>query len=285
MFVISNERNEVLELIDFLKNNVTYLKGYNNISYDSQLLEFIQRHKFVTAKNLYEFSQTVIDSELPIYYQTQIYNVDIYRILHLNNKNRMVGLKWCEYMLDWHNLEDMPHHHSKDLTIEEQIDTINYCFNDVDATDFIFQKNEKELDIRRKLTNMFNIDFTNASYSKIGSELLLNLYCKETNKDPQTVKKLRTPRDKIYLKDILVDYIKFDSEAFSRVLENVKKTVIIPNDKDSTFSYSTTHKSFQFDYGLGGIHGSLSNTIIEADDYFVIRDADVALNNGASKTP
>jgi len=33
---------------------------------------------------------------------------------------------------------------------------------------------------------------------------------------------------------------------------------------------------FRFDFGTGGIHGSLDNTIIESDDVFVIMDADVA---------
>lgn len=90
VFEISEWRNDWEVLNHFLKTEVEALKGYNNISFDNQIIEYIWNSE-KTAEQISAFSQKVIDSKYPIYNTSHLFNLDIYKILHLDNKNRMVG--------------------------------------------------------------------------------------------------------------------------------------------------------------------------------------------------
>lgn len=176
-------------------------------------------------------------------------------------------------MTDWPNVEDMPFNHNNSVVTDDQADLIiEYCINDVSSTEHLVKMNFKEIDLRVNLSDKYGIDFMNASNSKIGSELLLHLYCKKTNKNPSVVRTMRTERSSINCRDLIFPYIRFDSEPFQSVL-NVFNELIIRSSID--FSHSLLINGFKLDYGLGGIHGSLENSIIEATDDEIILDIDV----------
>lgn len=288
IFEISFRKNDIKELLKFLKEECLGLIGYNNLAFDSQIIQYIwYNSKNITAKEISKFAQKVILSKWPIYSEKQILisNLDIYKILHLDNKNRMVSLKWCQFMIDWPNVEDMPIHHTKSINTDEESEMIiSYCINDVQSTKALVEKYFKEIELRIKLSQKYQMNLMNASNSKIGSELMLKLYCKRTNKDPQEVRKMRTERSSIDCNTIIFPYIKFAQKPFQDVLEVFKNLKIEPNKeqeeenktKKKKHITTTIYKGFQYDYGLGGIHGSLLNTIIEAKDDWVIIDADVA---------
>ncbi len=277
LFEISFRHNNCEQLKLFLQKNVKGLKGYNNVHYDSQLIQYIQNSKLtITADELYKFSQKIIDAEFPPYpsWKLNIPNLDIFKILHLDNKNRRVGLKWCEYMIDWHNIEDMPHHHESLVQSDEIADEIiSYCWNDVLATNELFIKYNKEVELRKDITRKYGINLMNASNSRIGSELLLKLYCNSTNRDIREVRKLKTHRSNIAVKDILFPYIKFKTVEFNNVLDYFKQLVINSGDK---IDAATTIKGIDYVYGLGGIHASISNKIVIAEDDELIIDCDVS---------
>ncbi len=273
IFEISNRKNDYEPLYMFLRTEVNALKGYNNLNFDSQIIEYIWDIER-TAYEICNFAQKTIDSEYPTYpdYKLKIFNLDIFRILHLDNKNRRVGLKWCQYMIDWDNIEDMPFYRA--VASEKEADQIiQYCINDVLSTEHLFNINRKEIELRINLGAKYNMNFLNASNSKIGSELMLKLYCNRTNRNPYEVRRLRTERDVIKLKEIIFPYIKFDSDEFSGLLRWFKDRVLFPQEKiEKSFNY----KGFQFDYGLGGIHGSVHNKIVTIEDDEMLIDADVA---------
>lgn len=175
-------------------------------------------------------------------------------------------------MTDWPTIEDMPFYRAVQNR-EEADSIIKYCINDVNATEHLFNINKKEIELRINLSNKYNVNFLNASNSKIGSELMLKLYCEKTGRNSYDVRRLRTKRDKIYLKDIIFPYITFESDEFSGLLAWFKDKVVNNYDK---IEKSVTFKGFQFDYGLGGIHGSVSNQIITIEEDEVLKDADVA---------
>lgn len=277
IFEISYRKNDIKELIEFLKHECQGLIGYNNISFDSQIIQYIwYKQQIITAEQIAQFAQKVINSQWPIFKEEDLIipNLDIYKILHLDNKNRMVGLKWCQFMTDWPNVEDMPFNHNNKVVTDDQANLIiDYCINDVASTEYLVKKNEKEIELRIKLSEKYNINFMNCSNSKIGSELMLKLYCERTGKNPSVIRTMRTQRPFINCRDVIFPYIKFDCRAFQSVLDTYSEL----NIKGFTeFAYSVIHKNFKFDYGLGGIHGSLENTIINTEDDWLIIDADVA---------
>lgn len=273
IFEISSYRDDYDALMAFLKTEVMALRGFNNIEFDAQVIEYIWNKKR-SVEEIYSFVETLIDSDKKPYNSNKfhIFNLDIYKILHLDNKNRRVGLKWCQFMIDWHNIEDMPFHKAIENREEAEL-IIQYCINDVLSTEELFNKNKKEISLRVDISNKYNLNFYNASNSKIGSDLILDLYCKQVNLNKYDVRNMKTPRDVIRFSEIIFPYIEFKSTEFNMLLSQLKKESIKKGDK---FVKSVKYKGFQFDYGLGGIHGSLTETIIKSDDEYIIIDADVA---------
>jgi len=269
--------------LDFLSTEVDGLVGYNNLDFDSQIIQHIYQKKQLSANDIHLYANKVINSTWPIYKEPDLIipNLDIYRILHLNNKNRMVGLKWCQFMTDWPNVEDMPFNHNNSVNTDDQADLIiDYCINDVKSTEHLVKLHKKEIDLRISLTNKYGINFMNSSNSSIGSELMLQLYCKQTGQIPDIVRKKRTNRRSIDCRTIIFPYITFNHTAFQSVLETFRKlTVYEKTENDSEKQKhicSVVYKGIRYDYGLGGIHGSLEDTIVSTDDDYIIIDADVA---------
>lgn len=155
IFEISYRKNESEQLIKFLQEECLGLIGYNNMAFDSQIIQYIwYNRKNITAQEIARFAQKVIESKWPIFKEKDLVipNLDIYKILHLDNKNRMVGLKWCQFMIDWPNVEDMPFNHNNKVVTEDQANSIiSYCINDVASTAYLVEKYMKEVDLRLNL--------------------------------------------------------------------------------------------------------------------------------------
>jgi hypothetical protein len=174
-------------------------------------------------------------------------------------------------MMDLENIEDMPSQ-GESNNWEEMV--FSYNTNDVIATKELYKRTLPMIELRKNLSSMYKLNLLNASNTKIGSELLLDLYCKKTNKYKKDVRSLRTFRKKIIVKDIIFPYIKFKSKEFNNLLDRFNKIEIESTTK--TEEISQFYKGFEFVYGKGGIHGSLTNIIAESDEDFIIIDADVS---------
>ena len=62
------------------------------------------------------------------------------------------SLKWIEYTMDWNNILDMPIEHDTEITTQEEIDMIiEYCINDVEATEEIYNKSKSLIALRLDL--------------------------------------------------------------------------------------------------------------------------------------
>ncbi|MCK5601589.1 hypothetical protein KAR91_06970, partial [Candidatus Pacearchaeota archaeon] len=84
----------------------------------------------------------------------------------------------------------------------------------------------------------------------------------------------QTPREDIPVKDILFPYIQFEHKEFNRVLEWFRGHTIVNTKGD--LDLSCTINNFEFIFGSGGIHGSVSSQIVQSDDINTIIDIDVA---------
>lgn len=275
VFYIYKDVDQRNELISFLRTEVAALVGFNCLSYDSQLLEFLFRNPGATTFELRNYSDLIVNTEdrrvdVPEW-RLSIPHLDLYKIHHFDNKNRRTGLKWCEFMMDLENIEDLPSDGVGDNWLDM---TLAYNLNDVIATKELYNRSKKLIELRSELSAMYGLNFRNASNSKIGSELALHLYCKATGKFKNDVRAMRTVRNEVVVKDIIFPYINFKSNEFNNVLKRFNDTVVVNTKGDIEFS--VTYKHFQFDYGAGGIHGSLHNAKVEANDEYMIIDADVA---------
>lgn len=292
VFIIHESRNDLKDLIDFLSNNKKNNEwhiGFNNLSFDSQIIQHIIKNivklRIMTTSEvvsfIYDKAQETIQksnaNEFAVFpeWRLSIQQIDVFKINHWDNANKRTSLKWCEFSMDWDNVQEMPIHHTTEIYNQEEIDiVVNYCLNDVMATKKILYLSKPLLDVRTRIKNKYGLKCYNYSNTKLGSELLLKLYCDATGKEPKEVKQYRTVRPGIKMSDILFPYLKFKSlelDGFHQML----KTKVINNTKKD-FTYTLNWRGNTFYYGAGGIHQCIATGIYKADDRFIIKDLDVA---------
>ena len=292
VFVVTELRNDFVQFVDFLlenKKNREWHVSFNGISFDSQITEFVIRNcdrllKLSAAEIAYEIykqAQKTIDlskrkqrAEFPEW-KLSIQQVDVFKMNHWDNANKSSSLKWVEFSMDWPNVQDMPIHHATPVYTQEDLDMIiGYCGNDVKATKQAMYYSKPLVNVRVMIKAKYGLPCYSYSNTKLGSELLLKLYCNATNRDPWEVKKYRTNRNGIPIKDILFNYVEFKSKEFKDFHE-LLLTKTIWNTKND-FKYQQKFKGYTFYYGAGGIHQCIETGIYKADDRFIIKDLDVA---------
>src|SRR5690606_19063505 len=180
------------------------------------------------------------------------------------------------------SIEDLPFPVGVDLT-DEQIDTLlTYNIHDVTETIAFFHHSRSMIDFRAELTAKDSVDFTNHNDTKIGKDYFIMkleeagvpCFARSTGRK---VPRQTFRRDGIPLGQILFDNIRFEHPEFNRVLEYLRGITIRDTKADPQLKdLSATIDGFQFDYGTGGIHGSVRNRIIRSTDTHVILDVDVA---------
>ena len=300
-FVIHNLRNDINEYIKFLEEETKILVGFNNLEYDYPLLHYILINKSYLQNLdpdsinslLYKESQRIIDAKnngefVTIRFKDElIHQVDLYKIWHYDNKAKATSLKALECHMGFHTVQEMPIHHTTPLyTIEEINQVLLYNLNDVEATYEFYlitrgktenplYKGKDKLQLRFDVRNKYKIDCLNYNDIKLGTELILKLYCNKFDKNPYDVKKLRTYRKYINLKDCLPKWVNFKSKEFKQLQEKFEKTSISNGETKGVVDFSVIYRGIKIDYGTGGAHAgnpgiydyrnSNTHTIIDLD--------------------
>ena len=300
-FVIHNLRNDFDEYIDFLKNDVKILVGFNNLEYDYPLIHYILKNeKYLKTLNAnlfneksYTESQRIINAKnngefITIRFQDElIHQVDLFKIWHYDNKAKLTGLKALECHMGFHTVQEMPIHHTTPIyTFEEVNQVLEYNLNDVEATYEFYlitrgktenplYKGKDKLQLRFDVRDKYKIECLNYNDIKLGTELILKLYCNKFDKNPYDIKKLRTYRNHINLKDCLPKWINCKSNEFKKLQNKFEKISISNGETKGVVDFSVIYKGIKIDYGTGGAHAgnpgiydyrnSNTHTIIDLD--------------------
>ena len=332
-FQVSPVADQRHDLILHLRNEVEEMVGFNNLFYDYPVLHFAitklikLRGRDFTGQ-LFKYSSKLIRSNK---FPPRIYpmrkQIDVFKINHFDNKAKMTSLKLLEFNLRMKKIEELPYPPGTVLTESQIWDVVQYCHNDSDATDVVYEKTLPEIELREKMSPMFGVDFTNFNASKMGEHILISKIVEqlgehkvydtvETSSGGQRKIIINTKRDEIDLNQAVFDNITFTTEPFQKILEWFRSRVItetkgvfskIPleevaiieghyatkklkwdakkekfvlknliNTKNQLETLNIVNFDFQYDFGLGGIHGSIHAGIYEADDEYDIKDIDVA---------
>jgi len=279
-FEISQYHNDTLKLKEFL-SKVKGLIGFNNISYDSQVLQLVI-DSYPSNKDLYELSQKVILSDKPVYpiWKITIPQLDIFKINHWDNKAKSSSLKWLEFSIDYHNVEDMPIHYTQLVKKEERDMIKNYCWNDVMATYELYLLCQEQIKVREELSKTFSLNLYNASETKISKQILSKKLSEKMGISVGELLEMKTYRSEVSIKDVLLhDKIIFQTDNFKNIYEKYKNTVVNieteNKDEKKKLKYSTIYNGIKLDYGLGGIHGCIKPGVYTSDDKYIIKSADV----------
>ena len=283
-FEISDRVNQTNELRQFLKNNIKGLIGFNNLNFDYPVLHntILSNNKIWNSYQIYAEVERIINTKYSSIWENNIKipQLDLYTIWHYNNKNKRTSLKWLEFAMRLPNVEDLPYKPGTILTFEQMDHIIAYCKNDIEATELFYNKSLKHIEIRKFYTEHENINLLNDSEIGMSKKIFGKYLCKEMDINFKELKLMRTNRNKIPIKDIIFDYIKFEDEVNIKTLNKFKEFVW-EYDSDvekalENISFSVNYKNVIREYAEGGLHSFGKAGIYESNDDYVLVDVDFA---------
>lgn len=286
-FEISDRKTDQINLKKFLNEQVKGLIGFNNLNFDYPVLHntILKSNKLLTAQEIYKEVETIINTKYSAIWDNQIKipQLDLYRIWHYDNKNKSTSLKWLEFAMRLSNVEDLPYKPGTILTFDQMDEIINYCKNDIEATEKFYNLSSKHIEIRKFYTQLEGMNLINASEIKMSKEIFGKYLSKEMNIDIKTLSKLRTERSEVDIKNIIFDYLKFNDPLNQEILEkfNSYKWIDTSNmskeqAKKYSISFSRPYKNVIREYAEGGLHSFGKAGIYESDDDYVLVDVDFA---------
>jgi len=310
-FQVSKWKNQLDAFVRYTEDNSdAYWVGYNNLRFDSQVVEWIFRnhdnwHELtnleICAKIAQKAADVIHDANYDVFpeyreHELSLKQIDLFKINHYDNKNRMVSLKRLEFEMDLENIEEMPIHHTKtNMTKEEIALTIDYCYNDVDATyefykittgncDHPLYKGNNQIELRQDIEAEFGIPCLNYSDSKIGDEMIKKYYCSEKGIEYKELPKKGYFRKSIDVKNCIAKYVTFETPQLKDFLKKIKTMQLgLQDDFKEHIDFHGNVYSFM----KGGLHTENSPKMFEADDEYEIIDWDVSsyypaiiINNG-----
>jgi len=292
-FIIHDLQNDLEKFLQFLSDNIKNREwhiSYNGLAFDAQITHYIIdnaeylmsiKPSEVTSM-IYKEAQDVIDKsnrrEFQKYpeWRMRITQIDVFKLNHWDNMAKRSSLKWIEYTMDWDNILDMPIHHESEITTQQQLDTIvEYCVNDVEATNEIYNRSKSLIGLRLNLSEQYDINLINASEPRISKELFSYYLSDELGISKRDLKAMRTYRETIKLENIILPYINFKTPEFQMLLSRFKTVELDPTNIKGAFKYSVTYKGVKTHFGLGGAHGAARAGVYESNEERIIMSSDV----------
>lgn len=184
------------------------------------------------------------------------------------------------------NVEDMPIHHASWVTEKDIPLILSYNKNDVVATDAFLNitlgntenplyKGKNRLKLRQLIKQKYGLNCINFNDIKLGTELILKLYCDKFGFNIKEVRKARTPREYIELKDCLPEWMDFKTNKFDNLVKHFSNGVILNGVTKGVMSTSVIYHGIKIDYGTGGAHACIKPGIYDSDEEYVIDDVDI----------
>lgn len=296
-FVIHSLKNDYSELIEHLSQKELIMIGYNNDEYDYPILHHLINHKeqyqnlsgHELSQRIYQKSQEIINTQFSTVaeWNKHIPQIDLFKIWHYDNLAKLTSLKALEIALNLPLVEDMPYNHTYWITTTEEIDEVlSYNKNDVDATNEFLNvtlgntnlplySGKNKLELRLAIKKKFKVNGLNFNDIKLGTELILKLYCEKFKINPKDVRKLKTPRKEIYLKDCLPQWMQFKTNKFNSLINKFSNTIIYNGETKGKVNFSVIYHGIKIDYGTGGAHACIKPGVYDSDDEFGIYDLDI----------
>lgn len=299
IFEISARYNHSRQLYDFiryLQSIDARMVGFNNVGYDYPLVHLFMNlfdaQGDVQARQLWQLSKTIIGAYGDARFQHQIWpsdmlvkQLDLYKVHHFDNRAKQTGLKYLEFQMRSGDIETMQVDWDEPLPIDQIDGLIKYNAHDVRETVKFYLYSLPQIKMRDELTVKYGMDFTNFNDTKIGKQYFIQQLEKEVSpdicftrvngrKEPR-----QTPRDTIHIGSIIQPNVAFNPDSiFTPVLNYLRETTISGHDLKSPPEFkelSAVKNGFSFDFGAGGMHGSIKQSTIREDDTYCIIDLDV----------
>jgi hypothetical protein len=289
-FEISPRRNDaraICSFLTFVMQTDGRMVGFNNLGFDYPVIHELLRNPNSTAESLYAKAMSIIGSQdQEDRWAHQVYpgdrvipQIDLFKIWHFDNKARATSLKAIAFAMRSEVIEELPFPVGSVLT-NDQIDVLlRYNHRDVRVTKDFLRHTRPMIAFREELVKKYpGKDWINFNDTKIGKQYFIQelerqgVPCYDVGPAGRTPR--QTPRPTIRLGECILPWIEFEQPELTRVL-NWFKAQTITETKGVFKDVTATINGFTFVFGLGGIHGSVSNRVFEADEEWAIVDLDV----------
>lgn len=298
--------DQPLKLYNFLKScvrNKYCMIGFNNLSFDSQVMHLFYEWCSRKQDPLHEFSIDYIITQLYQKAQERINSqdsfnnyegvvpeyklfapqVDLYKQQHYDRPQKRTSLKWLEFTMRMPNIKEMPLKHNANVQPQEVELITDYCWNDVDSTLEFFERMKVQTELRIELGREYKLHLINSSEPSMVRDIFGKFLCEQMKISYKELKQLQTPRETVALRDVVFPYVAFQTPLFKKALDAVNAAIVntakdykAPNKKEdaSKFTYSLNFGGMDVDLGLGGIHACNKSGVYEPADDEVCEDAD-----------
>jgi hypothetical protein len=289
-----NQSSEFVEHVRWIGSLGHRMFGFNNIHFDwpvcNHLLDVHSRHGSFEAVHAYEKAQAIISAPNEDRFAHTVWpsdmivtQGDLFKIHHFDNPARSTSLKKLEINMRSDRVVDLPSS-PHDLTNDEEKDRlISYMCHDVNQTIQFYIFSLDQMLIRDELAEKYPQigDVLNFNDTKIGKKFFemelessgTPCYSRATGRREP----IQTRRENIYVSEILSNRLSFKSEAFQSIHKWFGGLSIKPwQTKGFLKDVNVSVDGFQYDFGSGGIHGSVSKTAVHEDDEWEVWDWDVA---------
>ncbi len=309
-----NDWNDFRKFVRNCGNGFVRWVGFNNYYFDYQVVHHLMnRFKLGEYKGeqialaAWQKAQELIRSTKDEKFTSIVWDnnhlvpqVDLFRIHHFDNLARATSLKVLEFNMRSKTVEDLPFDPMFPITAEQRPVLIHYNQHDVRETYKFYLESLDMIKFREELTEKYGKNFLNFNDTKIGKEYFImeleeaGVKCYSLEDGER--KPVQTKRDRIKISEIIFPYIRFERPEFNAVLGWLRQQTITQtkgvftelDDLGELTKYANLKQvkkkiknlnciidGFQFDFGTGGIHGSISSTIVSEDDDHVLLDFDV----------
>lgn len=290
---ISSRKNDILNIIKLYSNKNIIFVGFNSIHYDDPIISYIIINQqelinlpvWEVTKRLKEFSdfiilnQTKTASWSKYKYANLFSHLDLLTMMFASKLR--VGLKELQVTMEYPNVREYEGDFNSYLPESEFDNVIEYNKNDILSTKELMLRLEKDIKLRESVDDTFGVNVLNMDGVNLGVEIIKNNYLKDTGKRWEDIKDLRSPCHELDLKDVIFDFIHFETPEFQKLHKYILSTHLNLDQeklKDTKDRWKITVyvDDLEITYSLGGIHTKNKPAIYKSDDEWVIIDSDCA---------
>lgn len=287
VFEISNRKNQLQELCKFFLSEDAYFVGYNNIHYDTPIINYciaIRNNKYannynVITNSINNLSNAIIDKNeddkrwLAYKYSNHFKHIDLLTMLY--SKQLRVSLKAMQVTMHYKNVKEFVHNWRMPLDPDRFDELIKYNINDVESTTELLNRCKKDIDLRIEIEKEYNIHCLSDDGVNLGMKILAKRYMEKTGISWEELKTLRSPCNTVDLEKIILPIVKYDSVILQKVLQDMKNQHFVSPGRggyENTFLFG----GMKIKIGVGGIHGDNGTCIISSEEDELLMDEDVS---------
>jgi len=305
IFEVSDRRDQSREFFDmlyWLKQIGARMFGYNNEGFDWPVCQYLAdifatRGSF-TARDAYDKAQAIIDGDRFAHTvwpsDRLVTQGDLYKIHHFDNMARSTSLKKLEINMMSGRVVDLPYSPHEPLTWPQMDEIINYMCHDVAETLRFYMQSLDQIAFRDDLAQKYPDlgDVLNFNDTKVGKKFFeRELERASPGSCYERVNGRRQPRqtrrNHIALAEVISPKVVFGQPEFERVRSWLAQQVLTRPEiegmrlnevetKGVFKDVGATINGFTFDFGTGGIHGSVKSQTVRATETHALIDVDVA---------